>query len=136
MRKTIMALVLSLGFVFSVASNLQAQNSDRRIMDVPFSFIANGAELPAGTYIVSRASEDELNTLVIRSVDGSQAAFLSSNFAGTPDSKVVFDLVGDQHYLRQVSTANSRHAIPQSRAESQAQARMTMSASNSSSSGK
>lgn len=136
MRNKLIAIALSLGFVFSIAATLQAQSLDQLIIDVPFSFSANGANLPAGTYLVSHATTDELNTLVIRSTDGLHSAFLSSTSTGTRGSKVSFEVVGDQHFLREISTADGGHRILPSRAEARALARTNMSASNSSSSGK
>src|SRR5690348_13607084 len=129
MRNKLIAIALSLGFVFTAAAALQAQSADQLLIDVPFSFIANGAKMPAGSYLVSHATSDELNTLVIRSTDGLHSAFVSSTSSGSAGSKVLFAVVDGEHYLREVSTADGAHRILPSRAEARALAPIKVTSS-------
>ncbi|MCU1386169.1 MAG: hypothetical protein JWL71_4866 [Acidobacteria bacterium] len=85
-----------------VGSASAAQAEDRVDVKVPFAFIVNGEQLPAGTYDVAEMS-DGPNVLIIRSADGREAVSMltipssSSNEEGDP--KLLFEMIDNQHVL-------------------------------------
>ena len=86
----------------AVGSASAAQAQDRIDAKVPFAFLVNGEQLPAGTYEVREMSEGS-GVLTIESTDGQKAASImtipssSSNEEGDP--KLVFDTINNQHVL-------------------------------------
>lgn len=71
---------------------------------VPFSFVAGGVRLPAGTYVV--ALEKQRSLVSVASTDGRHFAFvlmnpMAADRAGA-DARLVFDAVGGEHVLSQV----------------------------------
>ena len=85
-----------------VGSASAAQAQDRVDAKVPFAFLVNGEQLPAGTYGVREMSEGP-DVLIIASTDGQKAVSMmtipssSSNKEGDP--KLLFDTINNQHVL-------------------------------------
>jgi hypothetical protein len=72
--------------------------------DIPFSFIAAGKTLPAGTYTFQEA---ELGTMMsVRNAKTGEVNMVSVltrlGPRSTKESEVVFDVVGNDHYLAEV----------------------------------
>jgi hypothetical protein len=68
---------------------------------IPYEFVADGRTLPAGTYIVSRLSDDRLAGLSIVSYEQrSGVLVLTNQFENRPadEAKVRFERVGDMYY--------------------------------------
>jgi hypothetical protein len=95
------------GIVFAAAAIAlgtvsAAQAQDRVGAKVPFAFLVNGVQLPAGTYEVKDLSEGS-GVLTIESTDGQKAVSgmtiptSPSNEEGDP--KLLFDKINDQHVL-------------------------------------
>jgi hypothetical protein len=86
----------------AVGSASAAHAQDRVDAKVPFSFLVNGAQLPAGTYEVRDISEGS-GVLIIESSDGKRAVSMMtipsspSNEEGDP--KLLFDTINNQHVL-------------------------------------
>jgi hypothetical protein len=82
------------------ASAVHAQ--DRVDAKVPFAFLVNGEQMPAGTYAVRDLSEGS-GVLTIESTDGQKVMTVmtipssSSNEEGDP--KLLFDKINNQHVL-------------------------------------
>jgi hypothetical protein len=79
-----------------------AQVEDRVDAKVPFAFVVNGEQLPAGTYEVMEMSEGP-NVLIIRSADGrktvSMMTITSSSSNEDGDPKLLFEVIDNQHVL-------------------------------------
>jgi hypothetical protein len=96
-----------------VSSNAQGQRE--LVVTVPFEFVAAGKTLPAGTYIVSRVSEDVFGGLVISNYDNRASVIVLPNqVEGDPGDnlKVSFKQIGDAHFLSKIETANGVYGIP------------------------
>jgi hypothetical protein len=80
------------------------------IVDVPFDFTAGDTRLPAGQYIVGKASSNS-PALRITRADGPEGIFVPSNPAESrapqAESKLVFHKYGDHYFLAQVWNAGS-----------------------------
>jgi len=71
--------------------------------------------LPAGTYTVTRVSEDRFGGLIISSYETRSSVFVIPNeFKGYPanNTKVSFKQIGDVHFLSKIETANGAYNIP------------------------
>jgi hypothetical protein len=77
--------------------------------DIPFSFIAAGKTLPAGTYTFQEA---ELGMMMsVRNAKTGEVNMVSVltrlGPRSTKESEVVFDVVGNDHYLAEVHMISS-----------------------------
>ena len=85
-----------------VGSASAAHAQDRVDAKVPFAFVVNGVQMPAGTYEVRDMSEGS-GVLTIQSTDGQKTVSVmtiptsSSNEEGDP--KLLFDTINNQHVL-------------------------------------
>jgi hypothetical protein len=108
--------ILAVGLL-SMAGTATARADENQIVaKVPFSFIVNGAHMPAGTYIVEPASDDQ-RVVLIESHDGRQGAFtLTVPLASdVPDAapELVFEKHDNQYFLaRLVSADGNEREVP------------------------
>jgi hypothetical protein len=98
-RTAVLVAALSVGFV-SPALHAQMPAAQSRVI-VPFEFEVGSTHFAPGTYTLSNPQE------VILAVQGAKrsALVMSSheiNAAPSRTSKVVFDRIGDQYFLREV----------------------------------
>jgi hypothetical protein len=106
----ISGIVLAVAAI-AVGSASAAQAQDRIDAKVPFAFLVNGAQLPAGTYEVKDLSEGS-GVLTIESTDGQKAVSImtipssSSNEEGDP--KLLFDKINNQHVLVGIDTGTAK----------------------------
>jgi hypothetical protein len=95
--------------VIAVGSASAAQAQDRVDAKVPFAFLVNGVQLPAGTYEVKDLLEGS-GLLTIESTDGQKAVTImtipcsSSNEEGDPT--LLFDTINNQHVLAGIKYAD------------------------------
>jgi len=94
--------ILFAAAAIAVGSASAAYAQDRVDAKVPFAFIVNGVQLPAGSYEVREMSEGS-GVLTIESTDGRKVASVmtipssSSNEEGDP--KLLFDKIDNQYVL-------------------------------------
>jgi hypothetical protein len=90
-----LALCITVGFAAKPGSWVQ----------IPFSFIANGKELPAGKYLIAQ-QEQEPKIILIRSEKGTDSVLLPVltrlSALESSEPRVVFDKVGEKRYLSQI----------------------------------
>jgi hypothetical protein len=121
MKKQLIALV-GLGLLLATAS-ASAQTVALKA-NIPFNFIVNKAELPAGEYSLSNLGTTGMVTL-IQSTDRQVAKMVLPNActSGQPSekTKLVFHRYGDRYFLAQVWTAGSDQGreLPKSRRETE-----------------
>jgi hypothetical protein len=100
--------VLSLLFLLTVAS-AHAQSAKSIVVTIPFDFNVAGKMLPAGEYIVRRATQNTSEGWQISLKDGRAGAFVltMSIQAGAvnENSRLVFNRYDDQYFLSQVWTS-------------------------------
>src|ERR1700746_2466761 len=85
---------------------------------IPYEFVAGGRTLPAGTYTVSRLSDDRLAGLsIVNYEERSGVLVLTNQFENRPadDAKVRFERVGDMYYLSSLQTLDGVYTVPVSR---------------------
>jgi hypothetical protein len=112
--------------VLALASALatSAQNPRNLIVNVPFDFKVNGKTLPAGEYIVSRASTADVSGLIMKRRDGEGNAIAMTSPIQSRErqsqSRLVFSRYGERYFLSQVwttgdSTGRELHKTKQER---------------------
>jgi hypothetical protein len=113
MKARLVKLVALFAFVVLLASLSQAQMPIKQLMmrlHIPFAFVAGGAHLPAGDYIVYHPGDPYL--VVVEKDDGKARGMEYIHPSATdPDAsstKLVFNKYGEQYFLSQVWTEPDR----------------------------
>ena len=121
--------ILAVGLLSIAGAATARADDDQIVAKVPFSFIVNGAQMPAGTYIVKPASGDQ-RVVLIESSDRRQAAFsltvpLGSNVrVATPE--LVFEKRDTQYFLaRLIASDGDEREIPPTHASSEREVAVT-----------
>ena len=112
MKNSYSAVVLTLTCLLGLSISAHAQNVDKVAVKIPFEFVAGGQTLPAGTYNVTRASDQAFPALVIRNSDNS--AFLLPMFfdgVSADHAELRFQHVGGKYFLSEVKTPAGVYAI-------------------------
>jgi hypothetical protein len=96
-------LLLGLG----VTANAETQP----VIDVnmPFAFVAGKTTLPAGAYVVKRISDQPFDVLMITSRDKGTSVLLNPvemEDASTSKLNVSLRMVGEQHFISRIQTAD------------------------------
>ena len=102
MKKRLFAIIFAIGLSVSInASQTNAQSGAFRI-DVPFAFTANNTKLPAGTYIVSPAS-DSRTLWTLQGAHDKPGVFLMAGSLSSPrqdgDLRLTFRRYGERNFL-------------------------------------
>ena len=105
MKKQLFALV-GLGLLLATAS--ASAQTVRLEANIPFNFIVNKAELPAGEYTL-RSLGSSHTGMLIQSTDGQMAKMVLPNTCESSKaptaSKLVFHRYGSEYFLAQIWTA-------------------------------
>lgn len=110
MKSRIVRVLLTLGVVVSLSSAVCGQAAPAQMfkVNVPFTFVAGGMNLPAGEYTLSHMMNS--NWVLISSSDGKTIATTqvleSAVSQGQAGTKLVFNKYGEKYFLSQVWTAN------------------------------
>jgi hypothetical protein len=107
MKKQLIALV-GLGLLLATAS-ASAQTVEVKA-NIPFNFIVNKTELPAGAYSLRRQGTTD-TVMLIQSTERQTGKMVLPHTCTSPQtptqSKLVFHRYGDRYFLSQVWTAGS-----------------------------
>ena len=120
MKKRYASILLTLICVLGLGVAAKAQYRGEVVVTLPFDFVAGGKTLPAGTYRVSRISEDKSVGLVFSSYENRSNVFVHPveiESARSDKPSVSFEQVGEQHFLTRIQTAYDVYNIPVSRSE-------------------
>ena len=102
-----------------VAAPAFAQSKPGVRANIPFSFVAGRATLPAGLYDIREGMNPE--TLLIKAVNTKDAAFVITNSTATPlsldDAALVFRGGAETHYLTAVWRTSGSREIRNKNAE-------------------
>ena len=101
--------------IFGLAAGAKAETHREVIVNIPHEFVVTGRTLPAGTYIVSRLSDDRLAGLSIASYEQrSGILVLANQFENhrTDDIKVSFERVGGMYFLRSIEAMDGVYTFP------------------------
>ena len=116
-KETLRIAVLFVLLVAASALNAQAQTARTVVAQIPFDFVVGNETLPAGEYVVGRATHNSASCLVVTSADGRRSALVltDATAAGKPAAgkaaraalKLDFHRYGDQYFLAQVWNGDS-----------------------------
>jgi hypothetical protein len=110
MRALLMASVVA-GMTFAAAA-AQAAPANRQAVKVPFSFVVNGQQLPAGTYTVQRDGDLAAGTLLLRSDKAAAYVFTAPNASEqSADASLVFAKENGRYRLAQILDAGSAQDV-------------------------
>ena len=120
MRKQCVRILIALIGVAGLGMAARGQVLDQIQVNIPYEFVVAGKTLPAGTYRVSRLSDNDEETLVLSSVESRARVMVPSTTVESTQAdkpEVSFEQVGGQHFLSKIETANHVFTIPVSRSE-------------------
>jgi hypothetical protein len=120
MRKQCVRILIALIGVAGLGMAARGQVLDQIQVSIPYEFVVAGKTLPAGTYRVSRLSDNDEETLVLSSVESRARVMVPSTTVESTQAdkpEVSFEQVGGQHFLSKIETANHVFTIPVSRSE-------------------
>ena len=108
--KHLFALLLTLSS-FGIA---MADSRDTTIATVPFDFVIGNKTFTAGTYRISRISDDPRAGLRIQSTDGKTSMLFqptSLDFTSNDQAKLQFLHEGDSYFLTGIFTASDTYTL-------------------------
>jgi hypothetical protein len=101
--------LVAITFLLGLGVTANAETRTEINVTLPFEFVAGKTTLPAGQYIVKHISNQPLNVLMITSYDSGASVFvnpITMEDASNYKPNVTFRMVGDQHLLSGIQTAN------------------------------
>ena len=101
----------------SVTANAETREQTKVVM--PFEFMVSGTTLPAGTYTVSRFSDDASDGVILSSRANHVSVFVhpvAVASARVDQPTVSFQSVGATHFLTEIKTAADVFTLPAPRA--------------------
>lgn len=101
--------------LFGLAAGAKAETHREVIVKIPYAFVVAGRTLPAGTYTISRLSDDRLAGLSVASYEErSGVVVLANQFESRPadDAKIRFEHLGGMYFLRAVETLDGVYTFP------------------------
>jgi hypothetical protein len=112
--KLLVAVIFLVGL--GVAAN--AETRPEIITNLPFQFVVGGKTLPAGTYKVTRLSDDPFGALMLTNANQTASVFVLPRSIAQPSSekpKVSFERVGEHYLLSSIQTGDLVYNISVSR---------------------
>jgi hypothetical protein len=106
--------LLILASLCGLVVRARAETHREVTVKIPYKFVAGGRTLPAGTYTVSRLSDDRLAGLsIVNYEERSGVLVLTNQFENRPadDAKVRFERVGDMYYLSSIQTLDGVYTV-------------------------
>ena len=89
------------------------------VVTLPFESVVGGKTLPAGTYRVSRLSDDRFEGLILSSYENRISVFVHPveiESASADKPHLSFERVGEQHFLSRIQTTDDVYNFPVSHA--------------------
>ena len=115
MKQQWVDVLLIITSLFGLAAGAKAETHRQTIVNIPFEFVAAGRTLPAGTYTVSRLSDDPRAGLsIVSDEQRSGVLVLASHFENRPadDTKIRLEHVGGMYFLRTIETLDGVYTLP------------------------
>jgi len=107
-------ILLTLTSLCGLVVGAGAETHREVTVKIPYEFVVDGRTLPAGTYTVSRLSDDRIAGLSIVSYEQrSGVLVLTNQFENRPRdaAKVRFERVGDMYYLSSIETLDGVYTV-------------------------
>lgn len=108
-------IIATVTFLFGIGVAAKAQAQDNIIVTLPFGFVAGDKTLPAGTYKVSRFSNDPSGPLLFANYDKQISVFvlpIASDGTLADKPGLTFEEVGKEHFLNTSHSSFGTYYIP------------------------
>jgi hypothetical protein len=120
MKKKYASILFALICLLGVGVAAQAQIRGEIVVTLPFEFVVSGKTLPAGTYTVSRFSDDKNDGVILSNRESGKSVFvhpIETEDTSANKPQVSFERVGELHFLTRIQTSHDVYKIPVSRSE-------------------
>lgn len=117
MKKKFASILVTLTCLLGLGVAAGATTRVEIVVTLPFEFVVGGKTLPAGTYKLSRVSDDKLGGLILSNDHASvfvNAITVASASSDKP--QVSFERVGGERFLSSIQTSDDVYDIPVPRA--------------------
>ena len=114
MKQQLARVLLMIIGLFALVAEAKAETHREVIVKIPYEFVAGGRTLPAGTYTVSRLSDDRLAGLSIVSREQRSGVLVLPNQfenRSADDTKISFERVGGMYFLRSIETLDGVYSL-------------------------
>jgi hypothetical protein len=114
------SILFTLICLLGVGVAAQAQIRSEIVVTLPFEFVISGKTLPAGTYTVSRFSDDKNDGVILSNRESGKSVFvrpIETEDTSADKTQVSFERVGELHFLTRIQTSHDVYKIPVSRSE-------------------
>ena len=114
MKQQLARVLLMIIGLFALVTGAKAETHREVIVKIPYEFVAGGRTLPAGTYTVSRLSDDRLAGLSIVSREQRSGVLVLPNQfenRSADDTKISFERVGGMYFLRSIETLDGVYSL-------------------------
>lgn len=105
-KQSITSIILMLCLNLFAATTINAQNTRRFVIDVPFQFAVAGQTLPAGKYAVERIDPTKPNLVMLKNTDNGMVRLVTTQRVEKDEpsttSSLLFVRRGGKFYLSQV----------------------------------
>jgi hypothetical protein len=113
MRSKFASILLTLTCLLGLGAVTRATTRDEIVVTLPFEFVVSGKTLPAGTYTLSRVSDDKLGGLVLSNNHASVFVYAITVASASSDQpQVSFESVGERRFLSSIRTSHDVYNIP------------------------
>jgi hypothetical protein len=110
MKRILINFLMAVGITGPFVAHVAAQNNPA-VAEIPFAFVANHVQLPAGTYRVSEASQISRGVFTLANSQGSIFVNMGSNEKGNPAKpSLTFTCYGKECVLAKITPPNSSTA--------------------------
>jgi hypothetical protein len=102
-------ILAAITFLLGLGVAANAETQAELDVTLPFEFVVGNTTLPAGKYIVKRISTRPFDVLMITSYDKGTSVFVNPiemENASAYNPNLSFRMVGEQHYLSRIQTAD------------------------------
>ncbi len=118
MKGKITRILILLVAVFSLCNVTKATGRDTIKLNVPFAFLADGEAMPAGTYTLSRFTDDKSEGLILRNESTRTSVIVHTtevNDASFDKPQLSFARVGGVYVLSKIRTSHDVYTVPADR---------------------
>jgi hypothetical protein len=108
-------ILVAIAFLLGVGVTAKAQMRELIVVKVPFDSTVEGRALPAGTYTVSRLTNDNSGPLMVTNRDSGSSVFvLPAMHESTSGNKpeVSFERLGGVQFLNTIETGSYTYYFP------------------------
>lgn len=115
MKKHYLKIMLALAGFAGLSGAAKAQAHPGIVVNLPFEFVASGKTLPAGTYTVTRLSDEKSDELILSSRENHVSILVHATEVESVNSdkaSVKFERVGETRFLTKIATSDAVYTIP------------------------